>query len=307
MFLPRPAALVLILAGTSLLASAQRAAQTPRQTLVEIIRSGDILSHLPDATQAAIEKSGSASSLSMPTWQLQAMSKSMQVFPAGSVLLTLAQPSGDKFQVNVDRDDLSGDRDQMELSIHGFRNGQEQALGGISPRLLLGMMLERGTWRIQQVGLNIALKLDDPEFLRSLQQKAAQRAGNGDEAVAISTMRQIARAERMSSAQSPARGFTCSLRDLAPVTDRRTSTPVLSPELASGQVNNYSYTLSRCGTAPSTTYQVLAVPSQPGRRAFCADQTGQLKSAPADQAATCMSAGAPVSGATHVLTRPDSQ
>jgi hypothetical protein len=303
MFRRRFFALLLSVAA-ALSASAQHTPQTARQALIDMIRKGNLLDHLPDATRAAIEKSGSTASLSMPAFQLQAMSKNIQVFPAGSVLLTLAQPGGDKFQVNVERDDLSGDRDEMELSIHGFKNGQEQALGGITPRLALGMVLERGTWRIQQVGLNLGIKLDDPEFLKSLQRNAAQRTGNSDEISAISTVRQILDAEQAFKLQNPARGYTCSLPGLAAVAYRGTATRMLPPELGSGQVNNYSYTLSGCGSPPSPSFQVLAVPGQPGRRAFCADQTGQIKSTAADQAAACMIAGAPLSGRSSAVVAP---
>ena len=101
----------LILSGTMLLAQAQRGAQTPRQALVQILTTGDILNHLPEATRAAIEKSGSASSLMLPAMQMQAMSKGFQVFPAGSVLLSVIQPTGEKFQVNIlSRSDLQDAR-----------------------------------------------------------------------------------------------------------------------------------------------------------------------------------------------------
>ena len=55
----------------------------------------------------------------------------------------------------------------------------------------LGMMLERGAWRIQQVGFNIAVKLDDPEFLKALQKSATQHAGMSDEITAMSTLRRF--------------------------------------------------------------------------------------------------------------------
>jgi hypothetical protein len=270
------------------------APQTARQALIDMIKSGDIVSHLPDATQAAIEKSGSSSSMALPLMQLQALNKNMQLFPAGSVLLSITQPTGEKFQVNVDRDDLNGDHDQMELSIHGFKNGEEQPLGGITPRLSLGMMLQRGTWRIQQVGVNIGVRLDDPEFLQSLQRSTVKRAGASDESSALLALHRMRTAEHMYRAQNPSAGYTCSLRDLASVTYPGTSTRVLNPELASGLMNNYSYTLSGCGSRPSPTFVILAVPSQPGQRAFCADQTGALNSATPETAATCMTGGNPV-------------
>jgi hypothetical protein len=299
----RAVVVTLILSGTMLLAQAQRGAQTPRQALVQILTTGDILNHLPEATRAAIEKSGSASSLMLPAMQMQAMSKGFQVFPAGSVLLSVIQPTGEKFQVNIDRDELRGDRDDMELSVHGFKNGEEQPLGGVTPRLTLGMMLERGAWRIQQVGFNIAVKLDDPEFLKALQKSGTQHPGMSDEITAMSTLRRIVAAERSYRTAHPEHGYTCSLRDLVSGRGQMASSPAaaLDPALASGQSGIYSYTLSGCGSAPSPAFQVLAVPSQAGKRAFCADQTGTLKAASTDAAAECMASGATVE--SHANTR----
>ncbi len=288
----RAALAVFVLSCNILWAQAQRASQTPRQALIQIFTTGDLLNHLPEATRAALEKSGSASSLMFPAMQLQAMSKGMQIFPAGSVLLSVTQPTGDKFQVNIDRDDFTGDHDQMELSVHTFKSGEEQPLGGITPRLTLGMMLEHGTWRIQQVGFNIGVKLDDPEFLNNLIKTASQHASLGDETTAISTVRRMIAAERFYRTAHPERGYTCSLRDL--VGARGASSPntaALDPALASGQAGSYSYTLSACGSAPAASFQLLAVPSRPGIRAFCADQTGTIKSSRVDAAADCLNSG----------------
>jgi hypothetical protein len=301
----RAIVVTMAMTGTLLFAQAQRAAQTPRQALIQVLTTGDILNHLPEATRAAIEKSGSTSSLMLPAMQMQAMSKGIQVFPAGAVLLSVTQPTGEKFQVNIDHENFSGDRDDMELSVHGFKDGEEKPLGGITPRLTLGMMLERGAWRIQQVGFNIAVKLDDPEFLKSLQKNATQRAGMGDELTAITTLRRMISAERSYRTAHPGHGYTCSLHDLVATRGQGSAGPssALDPALASGQSGTYSYTLSGCGSAPSSTFQVLAVPSQPGKRAFCADQAGTLKSISAEAAAECMTAGTTIENRSSARVR----
>ena len=96
--------------------------QTARQALIEMFFSktpGTLVKHLPTATLAALEKTGSLTSLqsySTMATQLQTQGKTVQTFETGSVLLSGEDAkTADKFEITVENDALRGEQDDIEL------------------------------------------------------------------------------------------------------------------------------------------------------------------------------------------------
>ena len=147
-----------LLLSTSLFAtpsdSAQPAPQTARQALLEMFFSktpGTFESHLPQATRAALRKAGTTSGasmlsgFSMLTGQLNSRGQQLQTFEAGPTLVLLENPDAhSKFEIDVERDDLRGDEDEIELSFHGSKDGETQTAGA-KFRLTLTMKQEAGS------------------------------------------------------------------------------------------------------------------------------------------------------------------
>src|SRR5579864_847233 len=113
--------------------------QTARQALIEMFfgQSADHLQkHLPDVTRRSFQKmdNGNGQSLltefSMLASQAKAAGAGFQTFDTGPTLLTLEESQGDtgeKIELTVERDDLSGDEDQIEVAVHMTRGGKEDS------------------------------------------------------------------------------------------------------------------------------------------------------------------------------------
>jgi hypothetical protein len=170
-----------LLLSTSLFAtpsdSAQPAPQTARQALLEMFfgkTPGTFESHLPQATRAALRKAGTTSGasmlsgFSMLTGQLNSRGQQVQTFEAGPTLVLLENPDAhSKFEIDVERDDLRADEDEIELSFHGSKDGETQTAGA-KFRLTLTMKEEAGSWRLNEISMKIGMSLTDPAFLKAM-------------------------------------------------------------------------------------------------------------------------------------------
>jgi type IV pilus assembly protein PilA len=103
----------------------------------------------------------------------------------------------------------------------------------------------------------------------------ARMAANESSAAAM--VRTLVVAEVGYSSMHPEAGYTCTLSDL-------TGAGLIDAKLASGQKGGYAFELSGCtATADSVAnvkFQVVAYPmarNQTGRRAFCSDESGVVK------------------------------
>ena len=92
--------------------------------------------HLPQATRAAFQKADTPSVASMVlgfsalTSQLNTNGQQLQTFEAGPTLLLVENTQvHTKFEIRVERDDLQGDEDDIELSFHGYKDGEPQTAG----------------------------------------------------------------------------------------------------------------------------------------------------------------------------------
>src|SRR5580693_8878634 len=161
----------------NLFASAQATPQTARQALLEMFFSktpGTFEKHLPQATQAALRKAQPASGASMIagfsalTSQLSARGQQLQTFEAGPTLLLIDDSqTHSKFEITVERDDLRGDEDEIELAFHGSKDGETQTAGA-KFRLTLTMKQEAGSWRLNEISASVGVSLSNPEFLKAM-------------------------------------------------------------------------------------------------------------------------------------------
>jgi len=108
---------------------------------------------------------------------------------------------------------------------------------------------------------------------------------------AIVSMRTLAAAEARFAEAHPSLGYTCTLSELA--TDQMTAGPAKN-----GRRNGYSFQLTGCrersGQEPKPGYTLTARPLHKGLPAFCADQSGILRSDETGSVEKCLKSGAPL-------------
>jgi len=313
---------VVLLTGLS--AAQQPAPQTARQALLEMFFSkapGTFEKHLPQATKAALPKAGTSPAFlgefSMLTSQMAARGQQLQTFEAGSTLVEIDDPKfHSKFEITVERDDLRGDEDQIDLFFHVAKNGESQNAGA-KFGLTFTMKQETGIWRLNEISLTVGVSLTDPEFLKTLSTKLAPGISEpasghatfiapnvamtaANESAAVAAVRTLNTAEISYAATFPAHGFTCTLSDLGGMgsgggmTEHQAT--LIDPRLASGKKNGYVFALVRCDGTPATKYTITAEPANPGAgtRAFCSDESAVIRFSADGKANTCLSAGTPL-------------
>ena len=321
---------VLIVAGAlvSPTVVAQPAPQTARQALLEMFFSktpGTFEKHLPQATRAAMRNAGATSGapvfggFSALTGQLGAHGQQFQTFEAGPTLLLVESPEAhSKFEIIVERDDLHGDEDEIELGFHSSKDGEAQAVGA-KFRFTFTMKQELGTWRLNEVSVTIGASLTDPEFLKAMTTRltapamsmsnpasvatassALTATSATNESAAVGGVRTLNTAEISYAASFPAAGFTCTLSDLGGmgsgggVTEHQAM--LIDPRLAGGRKNGYIFALSGCNGIPASKYSITAVPVDPssGTRAFCSDESAVIRFSIGGRASSCLSMGKPL-------------
>jgi len=298
-------------------------AQTARQALLEMFFSktpGTFAKHLPEATRAALEKSGAMAGLqqySLMASQFQTQGNSLQTFETGSVLLSGEDPkTGQKVEVTVENDSLRGDQDDIELSFQTYKDGQPQRTP-FMPRVTFSMKQEAKIWKLNELAVTIRLPLADPDLLKAFTEKmkpqvtmtstGMQQSGAvstftpqpqspmppaGNDATVTAAMRTILTAETTYAATYANVGYTCTLSDLdgfGSGEPNEHQAMLINSGLASGKRYGFIFTLSGCTGAPARTFRLSAAPNATtlGRKAFCADQSGLIRTADDGNAASC--------------------
>jgi hypothetical protein len=298
--------------------------QTARQALLEMFFSktpGTFAKHLPSATLMTLATSGALTTMqqySVIASQVQAKGKNFETFETGSLLLVAQDPlSGQRFEIKIDHDSLRGDEDNIDLSFQTYKDKQPQKTPFL-PRMTLGMKMESGIWKLNEIQITVRVPLADPDFLKGMTEAlkargtaAAPAAGSlqpvnqastttlGSDASVLAAMQSILQAENTYSANYRTIGYTCTLSDLdgfgggAP---NEHQAMLIPSGLASGKKYGYVFTLSGCTGAPATSFHLVAAPAinNLGRRALCSDQTGAVRFSADGNAATCLASGAPV-------------
>jgi hypothetical protein len=328
----RKAALCLLIAMlcgvVSLAQQTAPASQSGRQALLEMFFSktqGTFVKHLPVATRAALEKTGALANLqsySLFMSQMQTQGQNFQTFETGRVLLASEDPkTNQKVEVTVENDSLRGDVDDIELSFAVYKNGQEQRTP-FMPQMTFSMKQEAQIWKLNEISFTLRIPLADPDFLKAMTEKMtpqttttfAPQAGTtvtftphsetvgqsaGSDAMVLASMRTILTAEVTYSTQYPMAGFTCTLSDLDGFgggEPNEHQAMLINSGLASGKRYGFVFTLSDCSGRPATGFHLTASPnlSVYGRKAFCADQSGVIRSSDDGNSATCLASGTPV-------------
>lgn len=320
-------ALLILVGGTSLAQQPAATPQTARQALLEMFfskTSGTFVKHLPATTLAALEKSGAMASMqqySLFTAQLETQQSNLQTFETGSVLLSGQNPkTGEKFEVTVVNDTLRGDRDDIELSFQTYKDGAVQRTA-FMPQLTFTMKREAQIWKLNEISITIHLPLADPEFLKAVTEKmkpqvsaqpqvqvqhttfaqhndAGMPSAGSDEMV-ISAMRTILSAEATYARSYSNVGYTCMLSDLDGFGGGEPNAHqamLINSGLASGKRYGFVFTLTGCSGAPATSFHLTAAPGGNtfGRKTFCADQTGTIRTSESENAERCFANGTPV-------------
>jgi hypothetical protein len=304
--------------------------QTARQALLEMFFSktpGTLVKHLPIAMRDALEKSGATTALqqySLLAANLQTQGGNVQTFDTGSVLLAGADPkTGEKFEIAVEKDALHGDQDDIELTFHVYKNGQQQATP-FMPQMTFSMKQEAQIWKLNEISVTIHLPLADPAFLKALTEKMTPAAPlvtstqtaavsnaafvphsetpvqtGGSDATVIAAMRTILAAEATYAQTYPTVGYTCALSTLdgfggGEPNERQAM--LINSGLASGKKYGFIFALSECNATPATGFRLTAAPNANtfGRKAFCADQSGAIRSAEDGNPASCLASGTPI-------------
>jgi hypothetical protein len=273
-------------------AQATQAPQTARQALIEMFfgsAPNHLERHLPDVTRKSLQKldSGDGRSLlsefSMIAMQAKATGANLQTFDSGPTLVTIEQQQqADHVEITVERDDLMGDEDQIELALHISKNGKEESLPVI-PRFTFSMKTEADVWRLNEISVTVRVPLADPDFLKTIEDR--QRAQN--EQTTIWSLRTVTESEKAyAKAQG---GYACTLSALTKKGANGQSF-FWDTQLASGKKGGYIYAISSCDTSH---YKIVAEPAAPdsGQRAFCSDEGGTIRAAADGKATSCLSSG----------------
>ncbi len=291
--------------------------QTARQALMEMFfgkTPGTFAKHLPAAAFDALEKSGALATLqqySALAGQFQTQGKTFETFETGSVMLTADDPhSGQKFEMMVENDSLLGDEDDIEVSFHTYKEKQPQR-SPFLPRMTFAMKMEAGVWKLNEILVTIRLPLADPDFLKSISEGMKSRTAGtaplqpqgqastttfGSDEWVLAAMQTILTAEATYAVRYPSVGYTCTLSDLDGFgggAANEHQAMLIASGLASGKKYGYVFTLSGCTGTPSTSFHLVAVPggNSFGRRAFCSDQSGSIRSSGDGNPATCLTSG----------------
>ncbi len=156
-----------IIAGSvSLLAQTPTPTPTPpppqsaRQALLEMFLGkgeNDFTKHLPEAAhQALIHKGDSPETniilkISTIGRQMVAGGERLESFETGPNLLISEQNDGhEKYEIAVEHDSLLGEDDEIEVSIHYYKDGQLHSLP-VLPRLIFTLRQEKEIWRLTEV------------------------------------------------------------------------------------------------------------------------------------------------------------
>jgi len=286
---------------------AQPAPQNARQALLEMFFSktpGTLEKHLPNALRTALRKAGGGDSATMLqgfsalSGQLTASGQQLQTFDTGTMLLSAEDArTHSKLEITVDRDDLQGEEDEIEVSFHLYKDGREQN-SFLTPKLTFVMKPEAEVWKLNALALTMRMSLADPKFLEEIAKSVKQNQA-ANQPPAVAAIKNINTAEVTYAATYPTRGYTCLLSDLdgfgAGGTNEHQAM-LIDSGLASGKKAGYVFSLTGCTGAPVKQYKISAVPVDPraGLRAYCSDETGVIRYSSDGKAASCLGSGLPL-------------
>jgi hypothetical protein len=276
--------------------------QTARQALIEMFtgKSPDaFVKHLPAAASQALLHKGEMPGNSMVQristigrqWTTQ---EHQQIFDEGPTLLVSEQEEGQqkvKTEVDVERDNLMGESDEIEVSIHVYRDGMEEFLP-VVPRLIFSMTQEKEIWKLTEATLAAHVPLTDPDYLKGVR-KEEDKAIEG---MASGRIRMIAAAEVQFASSHPDRGYSCNLTELfskGDSADAADQPPEFSAAGFASDSSGYHFSLTDCDGTPALRFHATAVPAEAdsGMKAFCADESGKVRFEVNGKGSSCLTRG----------------
>jgi hypothetical protein len=272
--------------------------QSARQALIEMFvgkGENDFAKHLPDvARKALIHKGESPESsvvlrISAIGRSMEAQGRQIETFDTGPNILVSEQPDQhERIEVAVEHDSFMGEQDEIELSLHDYKDGQEQGLPVI-PRLIFTFTQEKDVWRLAELTVAGRIPLTDPDYLKVLRKQQDE----ANEQMAQMRMNMIVGGQKSYFAVHPERGYVCALSSLTPPRDSPDPEAVVpfDPGQGSEEWNGYRFTLTGCGGAPSSKYRLTAVPidSESQGKTFCADESGKIMFVTGSKPSSCFS------------------
>ena len=313
----RTAVLFAFISLSALFAQQQQAParpmQTARQTLIEMLTGGQkaVAKHLTVEVQQLLAKPGGESAALLgPIGSLQSEFRQAQAYETGPVLLLINQPAThSKMEVRIENDDLSGDEDTMELTLHVIRESNDQPFEdweAFFNHLSVNMKKQSGVWRLNKIGVALEFPIGDPEFLKKtvlkqyeqaetktavavgdrveFKNEAPERTVSPDELVLWGAMIEYNFAQK-----HPDVGFTCSLSDLTETAQAMG----IEQRLSGGISQGYKLSLSGCQGRPAGSFQIVAVPIAQGNggKAYCTDATRNVRVSDDGRGSTCLTFG----------------
>jgi hypothetical protein len=305
------------------IASAQRPVmhdQSPRQAVIEMFSGGEapFKKHLTLEMQSKLQNlmKGSVDNAPNPLLALtgakSAGANGFQSFDIGPILFAFNNPDEhERYEVDIDSDEQHGDEDSMALSLHLVRNGVEREIP-VGLKILAKLKRQAGVWRLTAVNLNASLPVGDPRILEKSWWEptlAAAAAAGADEDTPASSpvviderpkmnplraVRMIGMAENLYAQMHPGFGYTCNLSKLVNIgkgMDEEGMYKFMDAEFAGGFYNGYRFTLTGCEHAPARAFRVIAEPVAGRGKAYCSDNTNNLRAADDGRGTTCLAAG----------------
>ena len=292
--------------------------QSPRQALIEMLSGGEapFKKHLTLEMQSKLQNlmkgspDNAPSPLEVLTGARSAGANRFQSFDIGPILFAFNNPEEhERYEIEIDSDEQRGDEDAMGLSLHLVRNGVEREIP-VGLKILAKLKRQAGVWRLTAVNLNASLPVGDPRILEKSWwgPTLAAAAGATDEAPAASAVviderpkmnplravRMIGMAENLYAQMHPGAGYTCNLSNLVNIgkgMDEEGMYNFMDAEFAGGLYNGYRFTLTGCEHAPAKMFRVVAEPVAGHGKAYCSDNTNNLRAADDGRGTTCLVAG----------------
>ena len=273
--------------------------QTARQALIEMFLgkgADDFSKHLPEDARHTLIRKGETAQTS---WvlriadagrEISAQGEHVETFDTGPNILVAEEANGhEKFEVAVERDSLIGEGDEIEVSIHMYRDGQPVSLP-VVPRLTFTLQQEKDIWRLTEVTAAAHIPLTDADYLKSLRKQEDE----SNEAMVQSRLVMIGMAEKGYASAHADRGYTCLLPTLFaadPISPNGGS--YYDPGQGNDEWNGYHFSLTGCEGSPVSKYRLLASPidSESEMKTFCVDESGSIKFLSDGKPTSCFSRG----------------
>jgi hypothetical protein len=219
----------------------------------------------------------------------------METFDVGPALLVSEHEEGKdkiKTEVTIERDNLMGENEEIELSIHVYRDGEPEFLPVI-PRLIFAMTQDKEIWRLTEVTLAAHVPLTDPDYLKGVRKEQDEMNEN----MASGRVGMIASAETRYASAHPDHGYSCSLNELfAKGESAGAEGQTADNSLTAEESNGYHFSITGCTGNPASKFQILAAPteSDSGMKTFCSDESGTIRFEANSKGSSCLSRGQPV-------------